>query len=127
MATTAAVSSGSRFCRDCGGPVTNREELAWCVNTVPKASAERYRLGPGFFAEQRFSVTLRSEARLAAPLRRTCYAVVQVVERPGAPPVIRCRGAGVETPMDADLLGVRVQVVRDGLVQELEAQVQDGA
>ncbi len=70
MATTAAVSSGSRFCRDCGGPVTNREELAWCVNTVPKASAERYRLGPGFFASTAAApIPALDDVRVAEPRR----------------------------------------------------------
>lgn len=34
MATTAAVNAGSHFCRDCGGPITERGGLAWCENTT---------------------------------------------------------------------------------------------
>src|SRR3989338_1112526 len=32
MATHKAVNAGSRFCRDCGDPVTSRGGLAWCEN-----------------------------------------------------------------------------------------------
>lgn len=34
MVTTAAVNAGSSYCRDCGGPVTERGRLAWCENTT---------------------------------------------------------------------------------------------
>ena len=34
MATSAAVNGGSKFCRDCGGPITERGGLAWCENTT---------------------------------------------------------------------------------------------
>jgi hypothetical protein len=34
MATSRAVNAGSEFCRDCGGPITERGEFAWCENTA---------------------------------------------------------------------------------------------
>ena len=40
MATLKAVSSGSRFCRDCGGTVTRRGGLQWCEHTSPKPVCE---------------------------------------------------------------------------------------
>jgi hypothetical protein len=36
MATRAAVNAGSRFCRDCGGPITERGGFAWCENGAPQ-------------------------------------------------------------------------------------------
>jgi hypothetical protein len=40
MATPGAVNSGSKFCRDCGGPVTTRGGFQWCENTDPKPKCE---------------------------------------------------------------------------------------
>lgn len=34
MATKAAVNAGSKFCRDCGGPIPPAELVAWCPNTT---------------------------------------------------------------------------------------------
>jgi hypothetical protein len=40
MATTAAVNVGSQFCRDCGGPITERGGLAWCENTTTQGQQQ---------------------------------------------------------------------------------------
>ena len=32
MATHAAVNEGSKFCRFCGGPTTERGGFCWCEN-----------------------------------------------------------------------------------------------
>ena len=38
MATQNAVNAGSRFCRDCGGPVAVRDEFVWCENTTTQGT-----------------------------------------------------------------------------------------
>jgi hypothetical protein len=40
MATSAAVNAGSHFCRDCGGPITERGGLAWCENTTTQGQQQ---------------------------------------------------------------------------------------
>jgi hypothetical protein len=40
MATSAAVNAGSRFCRDCGGPITERGGLSWCENTTTQGEQQ---------------------------------------------------------------------------------------
>ena len=37
MATKMAVNAGSKFCRDCGGPIRPGGSYAYCANTSPKA------------------------------------------------------------------------------------------
>jgi len=59
MATGAAVNAGSRFCRACGGPITERGGFAWCANTtthgeqqVPQDSCENLGRHRRRFCEQ---------------------------------------------------------------------------
>jgi len=51
MATTEAVSAGSRFCRDCGGTVTTKDSFAWCANKVPKARCRTLPAATRLFCE----------------------------------------------------------------------------
>jgi len=32
MATRDAVNPGAKYCRFCGGPITQRGDFAWCEN-----------------------------------------------------------------------------------------------
>jgi hypothetical protein len=40
MATQQAVNAGSNYCRDCGGPIKPRDELAWCENITTSGSQQ---------------------------------------------------------------------------------------
>lgn len=40
VATKNPVKAGSKFCRDCGGPVTTRGRFSWCENTTRAGSQQ---------------------------------------------------------------------------------------
>ena len=36
MATSNPIKNDSKYCRDCGGEMTNAGNLSWCENIIPK-------------------------------------------------------------------------------------------
>jgi hypothetical protein len=39
MASRVALNSGSSYCRDCGGRLTNKGNFVWCENTTNMGNA----------------------------------------------------------------------------------------